>query len=73
MRQVNSWEGCGGFRALINWLAVELLNCARKRQGVETTVGTVSEARTETAGTGDETGTVVPLAVVSDESRPPAE
>lgn len=57
-------------------LAVELLNRALKRHRAGTSAETATETRTETAETGetgDETGAVVRLAVVSDESRPPAE
>jgi hypothetical protein len=57
-------------------LAVELLNRALKRHRAEASVETVSETSTETgeAGrTGDETASVVRLAVVSNESCPLAE
>ncbi|CAL9669139.1 hypothetical protein SUDANB95_07358 [Actinosynnema sp. ALI-1.44] len=50
-------------------LAVELLNRALKRHRAETT----GETSTETGETGDETRSVVRLAVGSDETRPPAE
>ncbi|TKG66252.1 DUF2637 domain-containing protein [Prauserella endophytica] len=53
-------------------LAVELLNRALKRHRAETANETSTETG-ETGETGDETGSVVRLAVVSDESRPPAE
>ncbi len=49
-------------------LAVELLNRALKRHRAETSIETG-----ETSETGEETGRVVRLAVVSDESRPPTE
>lgn len=53
-------------------LAVELLNRALKRHRVETANETSTDTA-ETGETGDETGSVVRLAVVSDEARPPAE
>jgi len=52
-------------------LAVELLNRALKRHRAETTNETGIETA-ETGETGDETGAVVRLAVVSDQARPPA-
>ncbi|UER55330.1 hypothetical protein HJG43_13160 [Kineosporiaceae bacterium SCSIO 59966] len=61
-------------------LAVELLSRALERHRAGTSAETASETRTETrtetaerGETDDETGAVVRLAVVSDESRPPAE
>ncbi|WP_236793332.1 DUF2637 domain-containing protein [Amycolatopsis sp. GM8] len=53
-------------------LAVELLNRALKRHRDETASETSSETA-ETGETGEETGSVVRLAVVPDQSRPPAE
>ncbi|WIV60916.1 DUF2637 domain-containing protein [Amycolatopsis nalaikhensis] len=53
-------------------LAVELLNRALKRHRAETANETSTEP-TETGETGDETGSVVRLAVVPDEARPSAE
>jgi hypothetical protein len=49
-------------------LAVELLNRALKRHRAET----ASETTAETTGTGNEPGRVVRLAVVPEQSRPPA-
>jgi hypothetical protein len=53
-------------------LAVELLNRALKRHRAETASETSTETA-ETSETGDETASVVRLAVVSDETRPPTE
>jgi hypothetical protein len=53
-------------------LAVELLNRALKRHRAETASETGTETG-ETSETAAETAPVVRLAVVSDESRPPAE
>ncbi|MBV9447526.1 MAG: DUF2637 domain-containing protein [Streptosporangiaceae bacterium] len=53
-------------------LAVELLNRALKRHRAETASETTAET-SETTETGDETGRVVRLAVVPEQSRPPAE
>ncbi|CAM3806214.1 DUF2637 domain-containing protein [Kibdelosporangium persicum] len=53
-------------------LAVELLNRALKRHRAETTTETAIET-SETGETGDETASVVRLAVVSEESRSPTE
>jgi hypothetical protein len=53
-------------------LAVELLNRGLKRHRAETVGGTSIET-TETDEIGDETGSAVRLAAVSDEARPPAE
>ncbi|TVT48388.1 DUF2637 domain-containing protein [Amycolatopsis rhizosphaerae] len=55
------WAACPPLALL---LAVELLKRHRAETGTETG---------ETGGTGDETGSVVRLAAVSDEARPPAE
>jgi hypothetical protein len=56
-------------------LAVELLNRALKRHRAETSAETTNETNetAETSETGDETASVVRLAVVSDESRSPTE
>lgn len=53
-------------------LAVELLNRALKRHRAETANETSTETA-ETSETGGETASVVRLAAVPDESRPPAE
>lgn len=53
-------------------LAVELLNRALKRHRAETASETSTET-TETSETTEETASVVRLAVVSDQSRPPTE
>ncbi|GGP45109.1 DUF2637 domain-containing protein [Saccharothrix coeruleofusca] len=53
-------------------LAVELLNRALKRHRAETASETSAES-TQTGETGNETGSVVRLALVSNESRPPSE
>ncbi|WP_020663240.1 DUF2637 domain-containing protein [Amycolatopsis benzoatilytica] len=53
-------------------LAVELLNRALKRHRAETASETTADT-IETTGTGNEPGRVVRLAVVPEQSRPPAE